>query len=103
MKAIKEVIADQIVSPWRGSEKSEESVREQIRAKYGYECATEFQASTDAMPYKSWASYNFRVKKGERALKSITILEVKDEKGEVISKIARTVNIFHKRQVAKIT
>ncbi|HEY4506306.1 MAG TPA: hypothetical protein VJJ24_02580 [Candidatus Paceibacterota bacterium] len=102
MKSVKQIMTESIVSPWRGSEKSEADVRKQIREKYGDECADEFQASTDAMPYRSWASYNFRVKRGERALKSITILEIRNEKDEVVRKVKRTVNLFHRKQVEKI-
>ena len=102
MKSIKQVVADQIVSPWRHSEKSEADVREQIRARWGDDLAEDFSAAKDAMPHKSWASYNFRVKRGERALKSRTVVEIKNEKDEIVKKICRTVNLFHRRQVEPV-
>ena len=76
-------------------------VQDQLRERYGDEVADEFDASVDAMPLISWAAYGYRVRKGEKALKSITYVEVKNEKDEVIKKIKRTVNLFHRRQVQK--
>src|SRR3989338_5922750 len=99
MKQVKEVL----VSPYRGSETTYEMVKEQIEKRWGEECAEEFDPHTDAMPYSSWAAHGFVVKKGQRALKSITFIEVKDENDKVVRKVKRTVNLFHKRQVEKIS
>ena len=99
MKAIKETL----VSPWKGSSQSEEAVREQIRERWGDETADEFNAASDAMPFSSWVSHGYVVRKGSKALKSITILEVTDKDDKIVRKICRNVNLFHKRQVQKIT
>lgn len=77
-------------------------VKDQIEKRWGEECAEEFDPHTDAMPYSSWVAHGFVVKKGQRALKSITFIEVKDENDKVVRKVKRTVNLFHKRQVEKI-
>ncbi len=97
MKSVKEILA----SPYRGSEKNYEMVKEQIAKRWGEEVAEDFDPHTDAMPYSSWVAYGFIVKKGQKALKSITFLEVKDKDDKVVRKIKRTVNLFHKRQVEK--
>ncbi|HWO07796.1 MAG TPA: hypothetical protein VNM40_04440 [Candidatus Paceibacterota bacterium] len=102
MKSISEVMEDSLVSPWRGSEQTAEHVREQVRERYGDEVADSFSPATDAMPLLSWAAYGFRVRKGEKALKSITYVEVKNDKGEVEKKIRRVINIFHRKQVEKV-
>ena len=94
-------MTDALVSPYRGSEQTYEMVREQIRERWGDECADEFDPHTDAMPLVSWASYGYRVKAGSKALKSVTYVEVKNVKGEVEKKIRRVVNLFHKRDVEK--
>lgn len=96
MKSVKE-----LMSPYRGSEATYEMVKEQVAARWGEDCAEEFDPHTDAMPYVSWAAYGYQVKKGQKALKSITFIEVKDDKGKVIKKIRRVVNLFHRRQVEK--
>src|SRR3989344_8447109 len=103
MIPISDVVANKIVSPWRGSEASEEAVRMQLRAKYGDECADSFRASADAMPFLSWASYGYKVRKGEHSLKTFTVVEIKNDKDEVIRKIRRNVNLFHKLQVEKVS
>ncbi|OGG48694.1 hypothetical protein A3C18_02410 [Candidatus Kaiserbacteria bacterium RIFCSPHIGHO2_02_FULL_54_11b] len=98
MQSVKELI-----SPYRGSEKTYEMVKEQIREKYGDDAADEFDPHTDAMPAVSWMSYGYRVKKGERSLKSVTYVEIKNDKGEVEKRIRRVVHLFHKLQVTKAT
>lgn len=97
MQSVKEII-----SPYRGSEATYEMVKEQIAERWGEDAAEEFDPHTDAMPFVSWAAYGYRVKKGQKCLKSITFVEVKDDKGKVVRKIKRTVNLFHKRQVEKV-
>jgi len=99
MQSIKEAL----VSPYRGSEQTCEMVKEQIRERWGNEVAEDFDPHTDAMPLVSWMSYGYRVRKGEKALKSITYVEVKDAKGDVVRKIRRVVNLFHHNQVLKVT
>ena len=96
-------VTDIIKSPWRGSEKTYEMVQEQLREKYGDEVADDFDATKDAMPFVSWLSYGFRVRKGEKALRSITYVEVKNDKGEIERKIKRNVFLFHRKQVEKVT
>lgn len=98
MQSVKEV-----VSPYKGSEATYEMVKQQIEERWGAECAEEFDPHTDAMPFSSWLAQGYVVKKGSKALKSITILEIKDEKDKVVRKIRRTVSLFHKRQVTKAT
>jgi len=99
MKTIKETL----VSPWRGSSKTEEDVREQVRERWGDEAADEFNAATDAMPFSSWVSQGYMVRKNSKALKSITIVEIRDpEDDKVVKKIRRTVCLFHKRQTQKM-
>lgn len=96
MKSVQE-----LVSPYKGSEATYEMVREQIAERWGEDAAEEFDPHHDAMPFASWLTYGYRVRKGEKALKSITFIEAKNEKGEVEKKIRRTICLFHRRQVEK--
>ena len=93
---------DSIVSPWRGSEQTAEHVREQLRERYGDEVADEFNPATDAAPLLTWAAYGFRVRKNEKALKSISYVELKNDEGKVEKKIRKVVNLFHRCQVDKV-
>ncbi len=97
MPSIKEIL-----SPYKGSEATYEAVKAQIAERWGDELAEAFDPHTDCMPYSSWLTFGYRVKKGEKALKSVTFVEVLDEKGKVVRKIRRTVCLFHKQQVKKI-
>jgi len=101
MKNIQEVLT----SPFRGSSANYEAVKQQIKERFGDECATSYDPyANDCMPLISWANYGYRVKAGSKSLKSTTFVEVRDEKtGEVIRKIKRTVNLFHKNQVEKVS
>lgn len=90
------------MSPYKGSEATYLDVKEQIRARWGDDLAEDFDPYHDAMPLVSWTAYGYRVRKGEKALKSITFLEVKNEKGEVVRKVRRAINLFHHCQVLKV-
>ena len=98
MQSVKEVLQ----SPYKGSPATYEDVKSQIRERWGEELADEFNPHTDAMPAVSWMGYNYRIRKGEKALKSVTFIEQKNEKGEVVKKIRRVVNLFHHCQVLKV-
>jgi hypothetical protein len=102
MKSVKEIVnvTDEVLSPYRGSEATYEMVKDQIRERWGDESADSFDPYHDALPFASWASYGYRVRKGEKALKSITFVETDEEDGPA-RKIRRTVNLFHKNQVEK--
>ena len=99
MKSIQEVLT----SSWRGSERSASAVRDQVRERFGNEVADEFNPATDALTFTSLVAQGFVPRKHSKALKSIVITEVKDKvTGEVIRKIKRTVNLFHKNDIVKI-
>ncbi|MBU6323234.1 hypothetical protein KGQ55_00920 [Patescibacteria group bacterium] len=91
----------ELVSPYRGSEKTYEMVKDQIEERWGEECAEEFDPTCDAMPYASWVAYGYQVRKGQKSLKSITFIDSKDATTGEVRKIKRTVNLFHRRQVEK--
>jgi len=99
MKSIKEVISGPI-SPYKGSEKTYEDVKDQLRQRYGDEVADEYDPYTDCMPFVFWVKGGYRIKPGSKAFKSVTFVEVKNEKGEIERKVRRIVNLFHKRQVS---
>ncbi len=99
MKTVKETL----VSPWRGSEKTAADVREQVRDRFGVDAADDFDPTTDAMPFSSWLAQGYAVRKGSKALKSVTILEMIDPEDEKkVRKVRRVVNLFHRRQVDKV-
>lgn len=100
MKHIKEVISEALVSPYREGKKSYEDVKEQLRKRYGDEVAEEYDPHTDCMPFSFWAKGGYRIKPGSKAFKSVTFVEILNEKGEVERKVRRICNLFHKKQVS---
>ena len=97
-----EAMSPAIQSPWRGSAVTAENVRQQVRERWGETEAERFDPLTHAMPFVTWASFGFKVRKGEKALKSITFIDT-DEVGADggRKKIRRVVNLFHVNQVEK--
>ena len=105
MKAlsIKEILEDDsITSPYKGSSKTKEMVSDQIRAIYGDSEVKNYNPYKNALTFAGWLHLGYRPKKGSKALKSITYVERKNEKGEVISKYPRKINLFYYRAVELI-
>jgi hypothetical protein len=91
-----------IVSNWKGSELTADRVRKQIIDRWGQEEAGNYDPKSNCLTFNQWLENGYRVKKGEKAIKSVTVIEKKNEKGEVIQKFAKMVNLFYLRQVEKI-
>lgn len=98
MNAIK---PQEVLSNYSGSKKTYENVASQIRERWGEKEVEKFCPYTNCLPYAKWRELGYKVKKGEVSLKSITLIEEKNEKGEVIRKRPRTVHLFYRKQVAK--
>lgn len=99
IKSVQELIK----SPWRGSEKSADHVRNELRTRFGDKVADEYNPAYDCAPYSTWAAAGLKIKKGQRAIKSVTFIDVEDEHGEIQRKVRRTVNLFHRCQLEKVT
>ena len=91
----------QIASAWTGSEKTSDIVRRQIRARWGEEEAGNYDPKSNCLTFRSWLKNGFKVRKGEKALKSFIVIEEKDKKGEVVRKYPKSINLFYVRQVEK--
>lgn len=91
-----------ILSSWKGSNRTAESVKKQIVARWGETEANGYDPKSNCLTFNQWHAHGYRVKKGEKALKSITIIEKKNEKGEVVEKYPKTVNLFYVLQVEKV-
>lgn len=91
-----------IPSHWTGSVHTAEYVRKQILNRFGEEAANSYDPKHNCFTYNQWLENGYQVKKGEKAIKSFTLIEKKDEKGEVIRKYPKTVNLFYACQVEKV-
>ena len=90
------------VSNWQGSEKTRQAVEAQIRERWGESEVKNYDPERSALPFTSWASLGYRIRKGEKCLKSVTVVERTNAKGETV-KIPRTVNLFYYRSVEPIS
>jgi hypothetical protein len=94
---------------WRGSAKTAYAVREEIARRWGDAEAEKYDPLTNCFTIQTWNQLGFRVKKGEKAIRSITYVEAKDqtldaaedaEEAEVRT-YPKTVYLFYRTQVEK--
>jgi hypothetical protein len=94
---------------WRGSEKTADAVREEIARRWGAEEAAKYDPLTNCFTIQTWNKLGYRVKKGEKAIRSITYVEgtdltqnADDEDAEQEMRTYRkTVYLFYRTQVEK--
>lgn len=99
MKNVKEVL-----STYTGSEKTYSLVAEQIEKKWGKKEVENYDPYRNTLTFARWLSLGYRVKPGEKALISNTVVEEKDEDGQPTKKrIPRKVFLFYYKQVEKVT
>lgn len=102
MKNIKEVISEPL-SAYTGSEKTYALVAQQIEKKWGKKEVANYDPYRNTLTFARWLSLGYRVKPGEKALVSNTVVEEKDESGQPTKKrIPRKVFLFYEKQVEKI-
>ena len=101
--SIKEILEDNpFTSNYQGSEKTKEMIEKQIKEIWGESEVKNYNPYKNALTFASWLKLGYRPKKGSKALKSVTFVERKNEKGEVVSKYPRTINLFYYRSVELI-
>jgi len=88
-----------IKTRYTGAEKSFKEVKDQIRERFGSQLAEEYDPYTNCMTLKQWEGFGYRVKPGEKALRSVIVVEKKNDKGEVISTYPKTIHLFYYPQV----
>ena len=99
-------MTQQIMAHWRGSIKTADHVRKEIAQRYGEEEARNYDPQVNCFTYRTWRKLGFYVKKGEKAIRSMTLVEEKDpnaKEGEQteVQKYPKTVYLFYIKQVEK--
>jgi len=94
------------IAHWKGSEKTADAVREEIARRYGEAEAEEYDPQVNCFTLPTWNKLGFRVSKGEKAIRSITLIEKKDSETEEgkeaeVLKYPKTVYLFYIKQVEK--
>ena len=89
-------------SNYKGSIATKKMVAAQIKERWGEKEVSKYNPLENCLTFQVWSEAGYRVKKGEKALKSITYVEKEDENGEVVSTYPKTVNLFYIKQVEKV-
>ncbi len=88
---------------WRGSEKTASSVKEEIAKRWGKKEAETYDPRKNCFTYQTWQAKGYQVKKGEKAIRSRTLVEVtdpdSDAKKAVTAKYPKPVYLFYYKQV----
>lgn len=89
-------------SGYSGSTATFELVSDEIRKRWGEAEAKKYDPYTNALTFTKWALLGYRVKKGERAIRSITFIESKNPDGSVTKRYKKSVCLFYYLQVEKV-
>ncbi len=101
MQSIKEVIASSLTN-YKGSEVTRSLVEDQIKAKYGETELKNLDCYRNLRTYHSWSSLGYKVRAKEKAIKSFTFVETKDEAGNILKTYRHPISLFYYRQVEKV-
>ncbi len=95
----------QQLAVWRGSIKTADAVREEIARRYGEQEAARYDPRVNCFTFQTWKAKGYYVRKGEKAIRSMTLLEVPEEdqdgKEPEVHKYPKTVYLFYIKQVEK--
>ena len=91
----------QITSTWSGSETTSGIVRKQIATRWGDDEANKYDPKINCLTFHRWSENGYKVKKGEKALKSFIVIEEKDKDGQIVRKHPKNINLFYILQVEK--
>jgi hypothetical protein len=95
------------VAHWRGSEKTADAVREEIKRRWAEQEAAKYDPLANCFTIRTWNALGYRVKKGEKAIRSVTYVEGtdqtadEDEEEQDVRTYPKTVYLFYRIQVEK--
>ena len=101
MQNIKEILSSP-VSTYKGSEATRSAVATEIANRWGKDELKNYFPLHTARTFHSWLDLGYRIKKGEKAIRSVTFIEQKNKDGEIINKVKRPCFLFYYKQVEKI-
>ncbi len=101
MTKTKKTKREPVISVWKGSTQTANDIAQQIAYRFGEDAVKDYDPLKNCFTFQTWIAKGFRVKKGEKALKTITFIptgEVSKESGKD-KMIMRTVCLFYHLQV----
>lgn len=99
--AIKLMINKLEPTGWRGSAITYKMVYDQIARRYGEAMARKFDPARNCRTYKDWLCCGFKVKYGEKALKSVVYMPIEKD-GVIADVLRREVSLFYFNQLEKV-
>ena len=100
MQQVKDIMRQP--TTYKGSEETRSLVYDEIARRWGEDEAENYDPLYNCRTFAQWLAVNRRVKKGEKAIRSYTILEQRNEKGEVVKRYKRTVLLFYIKQTEAV-
>jgi len=96
----------ELSSVWKGSKSTAGSIAQQIAQRWGEDAVKEYHPELNCFTFNGWQQRGYRVKKGEKALRSFTFINgmenIKDAEGKEKLKsysYLKSVCLFFIRQV----
>jgi len=87
---------------YRGSANTAKMVAEEIARRWGDDEARQYDPFTNCRTFKDWVGMGYRVKKGEKSIRSMTFVKVEDEAGKEVRSYPKTVHLFYIKQVEPV-
>ncbi len=94
----------QQLASWKGSERTADAVRKVIAERWGEDEAENYDPRENCFTFQTWKAKGYHVKKGEKAIRSITLVEkedpdAKDGEEAATTRYPKTVYLFYIKQV----
>ena len=89
---------------WKGSVDTAEAVRKEIAQRWGEDEAEKYDPTKNCFTFDTWKAKGFHVKRGEKAIRSKTLVEVEDPNAKEgdeteVKRYPKTVYLFYIKQV----
>ena len=96
----------QQLAHWKGSIQTADAVRDEIAKRYGEEEAVKYDPLKNCFTFQTWKAKGYYVKKGEKAIRSMTLIEAEDKNAKEGTETEKrtypkTVYLFYITQVEK--
>jgi hypothetical protein len=77
-------------------------VKRQIEQRFGQEMADKYDPLVSVRPFQDWIKLGYKVKQGEKGLRSLIFLERRDEKNGITRRFPKVIWLFHECQVESL-
>ncbi len=87
---------------WTNSETSYNLVVSQIKKKWGKDEVTLHNPKRSCFTFSKWLKHGYMVKKGQKAIRTYSVMDITNEDEQVIATLQIPVNLFYRKQVTKL-